>query len=523
MKKMLLLAIGCIISLGGKAAFADEVVWEDIGNGYLNIRTVLVDSRDSRIIYFGSEEGIFRSSDSGKSWKNVFSLKGGQRQVNVLAYGIKDKSLIFAATGNGLFCSLDGSGTWLRLFQGKSTLENDCSALAVSGDCIYLGTKSGLFVSRDQGKSWKKQPGVLGHSEILSIACDEQGDNVYAACVQGLFRSGLVSDSWKKVFTAFSKENLGDENEELIDSEEKEEISIIRFTAVDPAKPNLVYLALSSGIFFSPDKGKAWERLNNQGLIEQNINSAAVAIDSGLYCASGKGIYLFKDNNWRYLSARLVSGVINGFTWDRQSNLYVAASKGLFRSSGNFLSGEIEIPGNSGSFGYLNDGPPIAEVQSEAMKFAEVEPQKIMNWRKLAAKKAWLPKLNLGLNRETTDLWHWESGSTTKDGDDSLRKGHDSVEWDVTFSWDLGGIVWSDDQNSIDVRSRLSTQLRNDILDEVTKLYFERIRVKRDLENLDILEKNKRMEKELRIRELNAYLDGFTGGYFSRNIAGSAG
>ncbi len=523
MRKMLLVVSCCIILLGGKAAFSEEVVWEDIGNGYRNIRTVLVDSRDSQIIYFGSEEGIFRSSDSGKSWKNVFSLKGEHRQVNVLAYGSKDKSLIFAATGNGLFYSLDGTGTWLRLFQGKSALENDCSALAVSGDYIYLGTKSGLYVSRDQGKSWKKQAGVLGHSEILSIACDEQGDNIYAACVQGVFRSSFVSDSWKKVFTAFSTESFGDENEELIDSEEKEKLSIIRFTAVDPANPNRVYLAVSSGILLSSDKGKAWKRLNNQGLIEQNINSAAVVPDSGLYCASGKGIYLFRDNNWRYLSTRLVSGEINGFTWDRQNNLYVASSKGLFKSSGNLLSGEKEIAENNGGLGYLNDGPPIAEVQSAAMKFAEVEPQKIMNWRKLAAKKAWLPKLNLGLNRETTDLWHWESGSTTKEGDDIMRKGHDSVDWDVTLSWDLGGIVWNDDQNSIDVRSRLSTQLRNDILDEVTKLYFERIRVKSELENLDILDKNKRMEKELRIKELNAYLDGFTGGYFSRHIKGSVG
>ncbi len=523
MKKKLLFLSCFIMLLGGKAAFSQEDVWENIGNGYQNIKTVLVDSRDSRIIYFGSEEGIFYSNDSGKNWKNVFSLKGENRLVNVLAYGAKNKSSIFAATGSGLFFSLDGSGTWGRLFQGQSSSENDCVALAVSAERVFLGTKAGLFVSRDWGKNWEKQLGVLGHSKILAIACDEQGDNVYAACVGVLFRLPRNSNSWKKVFTSFAAESLLNKDEEFMDSEEKGNSSEIRFVSVDPENSNCVYLTLSSGVLLSSDNGKTWERLNNQGLITQNVNFAVVLPGSGLYCASGKGIYIFQDNNWRYLSIRLISGEINSITWDRQKNLYAAARNGLFRLSGNFWGGAKEIAKNSGSWGYLNDSPPIAGVQAAAMKFAEVEPEKIMHWRKMAAKKAWLPKLNLGLNRETSDLWHWESGSTTKEGDDSLRKGHDSVEWDVSFSWDLGGIVWSDDQNSIDVRSRLSTQLRNDIIDEVTKLYFERIRVKTELENLDILDKDKRKEKELRIRELNAYLDGFTGGYFSRILNGSAG
>ena len=59
-------------------------------------------------------------------------------------------------------------------------------------------------------------------------------------------------------------------------------------------------------------------------------------------------------------------------------------------------------------------------------------------------------------------------------------------------------------------------QLRDDILDEVTKLYFERIRVKVELDNLSIEDRKKRLDKELRLNELTAVLDGLTGGSFSR-------
>lgn len=79
--------------------------------------------------------------------------------------------------------------------------------------------------------------------------------------------------------------------------------------------------------------------------------------------------------------------------------------------------------------------------------------------------------------------WRWESGSTTKSEDDMLRKGRDNIDWGVTLSWNLGELIWNDDQTSIDVRSRLMVELRDDILDEITKLYFERLRVKMELDN----------------------------------------
>ena len=123
-----------------------------------------------------------------------------------------------------------------------------------------------------------------------------------------------------------------------------------------------------------------------------------------------------------------------------------------------------------------------------------------------------------GVNRDTADLWHWESGSSSKSGDDILVRGKDNVSWDVSLGWDLGDLVWNDAQTSIDVRSRLAVQLRNDILDEVNKYYFERIRIKIELDNLSLEERKKRFEKELRLQELTASLDALTGGYLSRQL-----
>ena len=61
-------------------------------------------------------------------------------------------------------------------------------------------------------------------------------------------------------------------------------------------------------------------------------------------------------------------------------------------------------------------------------------------------------------------------------------------------------------------------ELRNNTLDEVTKLYFERIRVKMEIDNLSIEDRKKRTDKQLRFQELTASLDALTGGYFSQGL-----
>ncbi len=507
------------VMVGQAVGFSQEMGWEDIGDGYRNVQAILVDKERPKNIYLGSDQGVFSSTDAGKNWNNVFSQEGNNRQVRALAYQPKDKFAIYAATGNGLFFSPDQAKTWRRIFQGRSSLEKDCRALAITEDSIYLGTGAGLFVSSDRGRSWKRQLNALGYSRILAIALNQNDRRtVYVASVEGLFKTLNGSQAWEKVFAGFATESNPENGEDSDETEiEENRSSLIRFVAVDPENPDRIYLATGNGVLESNDNGKSWKKITDQGLLKKNVEEILVGPGAQLFCATKTGLFSFQQDHWQNFSVRLIPGQIYGVSYDNYGSLYVACSKGLFKAGIAAGSSEKDKEEKTKE-DFLKDGPDIAEVQQAAIRFAEVEPEKIQNWRKLAAKKAWLPSLKMGLNRETTDLWHWESGSSTKEYDDILRKGRDAVGWDISFNWDLGDIIWSEAQNSIDVRSRLTVQLRNDILDEVTKLYFERIRVKRELERFDFIEPKKKEEKELRVRELAAYLDGLTGGFFTRGM-----
>ena len=59
-------------------------------------------------------------------------------------------------------------------------------------------------------------------------------------------------------------------------------------------------------------------------------------------------------------------------------------------------------------------------------------------------------------------------------------------------------------------------QLRNDVVDEVTRLYFERRRLQVELLTRPPAEPQPALDKALRVQELTALIDGLTDGYFSQ-------
>mgnify|MGYP001562552035 CR=1 FL=1 len=509
-----------LLFMVGSLSWAGEG-WQDIGKEILNAKALFIDPINSRIIYLGTDRGIFKSEDAGDNWRSIFVSKGDKKNVNLLVGDSKDRNIIYAATGSGLFYSANKGVNWKRIFRGKNYLEADCSALLLLSNCIYLGTRQGLFISRDNGRSWYKESGKLGNSEIFNIVnYPNDQTRLYVASVDGVFRSVDSGKVWERVFVAHSAESSKEADNEFEgnDQDQDAKLSEIGYLAVDPSNPRNLYLATNRGIYESKDEGTSWKIFPAYGLLSRDIQFLLFSSQSQLYCISKSGIFTYQDSDWQELSFTLSSSKINFIILDKGIYLYACAEKGLFRLElgRNYSSGGFDI-----LTAYFKDEPNVRDVQKAAIKYAEVDPGKILCWRKQAVKKAWLPKLNANLGRNATDLWHWETGSSAvgQSGDDLLRRGKDSLDWDVGLSWDLSEIIWNSDQTSIDVRSKLMVELRNDILDEVNKIYFERIRVKMELDNLSIEDRKKRFEKELRLRELTASIDALTGGYFSQQLA----
>ena len=61
-------------------------------------------------------------------------------------------------------------------------------------------------------------------------------------------------------------------------------------------------------------------------------------------------------------------------------------------------------------------------------------------------------------------------------------------------------------------------ELRDDIMNEVTRTYFERRRLQIDLLASPPQDLKLSLEKELRLQELTADIDALTGNYFSEHL-----
>ncbi len=140
-----------------------------------------------------------------------------------------------------------------------------------------------------------------------------------------------------------------------------------------------------------------------------------------------------------------------------------------------------------------NDEPGILEVQEMAIRYNNISASIIKSWQKRAKFKALLPQFGLTYNK--TIYGAASVGVITGPND-----------WSTSFTWDLGELIYNPDTTSIDERSRIMTRLRNEILQDVTKLYFERKRL-----IIEGKEKN-----ALKIEELTALIDGYTGQGFSK-------
>lgn len=508
MARILLIVLGICVFV--KLAYAERLDWQIIGGEIRNLTAIRVDYDSPNILYAGTEKGLLRSEDSGNSWRNCFFVKGENKSVNFIVFDPEDHNILYAGTGNGLYTSFDKGKNWMKIFKGKNYLENICMDMIKIKDNFYLGTKAGLFVSCDNAKTWHRQKVGSSDSRIISIV--KAKAFIFIACDEGVFKNTQSPGSWEKIFfnTLSQNDIQADEMQVEPDNEGKREN--LRSLLVNN---DVLYLACSKGIYKSVSLEGRWDLVTDFGIFETGVKVLFNKNEEEILAVTKSRVFEFDSQRWKELTEGLTVNEIRGVDIDLEGSIYVAADSGLYRTTGKSSLGDNSY---FEELSLESQFPSIKDVKRAAIRYADAEPEKITNWRNQAQKKGLLPKVNVGVNNSTSDLWHWETGSTTKSGDDMLLKGKNSYEWDISLTWDLSELIWTDTQTSIDVRSRLMVELRNDLLDEVTKLYFERMRLCHELSNKYAIGNSKIIEKKIKLRELNAMLDSLTDGYFSEQI-----
>ena len=214
--------------------------WRNISDGYFrtgSIGAIAVAPSDPNVLYVGTGEeairgqsssygdGVYRSTDQGRTWSNV-GLRA-TRQISAVRVHPTDPNVVYvAAQGDrwkgsvdrGIYRTRDGGATWVQVLKGMNAFSgaSDLSMDATNPRILYAtfwdhqrtpwmvrsgGEGSGIWKSSDGGDSWTRlTEGLPALTGKIGISVSPvTPDRVYAIVEAergGLYRSDDAGKTW---------------------------------------------------------------------------------------------------------------------------------------------------------------------------------------------------------------------------------------------------------------------------------------------------------------------------------------
>lgn len=292
----------------------------------LVIDDIVVDPGNPLLIYAAAwrfdhpDGGLWISHDGGKTWKEDPGLQG--QSVRAFTVAPSDSRILFAGTLQGVFRSTDAGVSWKLISPAGSREIHEVESLAVNPrdpNIVYAGTWHLPWKTSDGGENWENiKQGVIDDSDVFSIIVDPEWPNiVYASACSGIYKSANGGRSFKKIqgIPATARRT--------------------RVLRQDPVNRQTVYAGTTEGLYKTTDGGKTFKRLTGPDVIVNDVfvdpgnpEHILLATDRGGVLASDDGGASFKESNhgfWgRKVEALLVdqgnpsrvyTGVVNDKTY----------------------------------------------------------------------------------------------------------------------------------------------------------------------------------------------------------------
>src|SRR5271169_2161644 len=146
-------------------------------------------------IFAGTEGGVFRSTDNGKSWTAADSgLATLHNNHDVICLTISGANLFAGAEYGGVFRSTDNGTSWTAADSGLRLINNPINSLVVSDTNLYVMVGRGIFLSTNNGANWKEIDSGLMNLDVWSLAVS--GTNLFAFFFFCVFLSTNNGKSW---------------------------------------------------------------------------------------------------------------------------------------------------------------------------------------------------------------------------------------------------------------------------------------------------------------------------------------
>src|SRR5262245_16284470 len=229
--------------------------------------------------------GVWKTTNAGTSWNSIFDGEGSY-SIGAIALDPKNPDTVWVGTGennsqrsvgygDGVYRSDDGGKSWKNVGLAKSEhigkividpRNSDVVYVAAQGPLWAPGGDRGLYKTTDGGKFWKKVLDISENTGVTDLVLDPRNPDVLLAAAyqrrrhvwtlinggpeSALYKSTDGGAHWKKLRSGLPGSDLG-------------RIGL----AAAPSDPDRVYAIIESidgngGIFRSLDRGETWEKRN---------------------------------------------------------------------------------------------------------------------------------------------------------------------------------------------------------------------------------------------------------------------
>ncbi len=248
------------------------------------IADIAIHPGDEQTWYVAVGSGnVWKTVNAGVTWTPIFDDQGSY-SIGCVTIDPQNPNTIWVGTGenvggrhvgygDGIYRSLDGGKTWknmgLRASEHISEIivhpkNSEIIWVAAQGPLWTPGGERGLYKSTDGGASWKQVLGVNEWTGVTDIVLDPDNPEVlFAATWQrhrtvaaylgggpgsGIHRSTDGGQSWEKLTTGLPKSNMG-------------KIGL----GLSPFDSKVLYAAITldrrtGGVFISRDRGSSWTK-----------------------------------------------------------------------------------------------------------------------------------------------------------------------------------------------------------------------------------------------------------------------
>lgn len=356
--------------------------WHNIKTGVIDdsdVFSIVIDSLNPASIYISACSGIYRSQSAGELFRKIQGIPYSARRTRMLRMDPSNHKIVYAGTTEGLWKTTDGGANWSRTTSNRVII-NDVLVDPRQPSRVLLATdRGGVLASNDGGITFTPSNRGFTHRQVSSLLVDPKDPNhIFAGVLNdkefgGVFVSRDGGQTWTQdsdglegrdvivlrrttdstlvagtdsgVFELKENSGLWTPVNHLLEQRTvpvrgKKKTFVTRTVATDlTARVNALetagqtwYAATSIGLLITTDAGQTWQKqdlpalkyatslaVSGKMVVAANRNALAVSVNGG--------------ESWLTPKPLPAGFMINSVAVDSTGDIWLGARDGMFRSS----------------------------------------------------------------------------------------------------------------------------------------------------------------------------------------------